>query len=106
MYTLYYNKNCKDCERQARRTTALDWLGRFEVSTEEPPSGPLDIGEIAVLHNDTGKVFTGGYASRKICLNIPAYFLVGLFMFLPPIFKLFDNKKAGCNGDVCSIDDA
>ena len=48
MYMLYYNKNCKDCEKQADNTNSLDWLRRFEISTSTPPTGELKLGEIAV----------------------------------------------------------
>ena len=103
MYILYYNKDCKDCEKQAQRTASLDWLKRFEISTEVPPCGELELGEIAVIDKRNQKIYTGGYASRVICLNVPAYYPIGLLMYLPPIFKLFDRGKHGCNGDSCAL---
>jgi len=103
MYILFYNKDCKDCEKQAKITGRLDWFHRFEISTANPPTGKLQIGEIAVLDKRNHKIYTGGYASRRICLNIPLYFLIGLMMYFPPIFKLFDKNKAGCNGSSCEI---
>ncbi len=103
MYILYYNMNCKECEKQANSTSSLDWLHRFEISTDTPPTGELKIGDIAVLDKAKGKIYTGGYASRVICLNIPIYYIIGLLMYLPPIFKLIDKNKVGCNGESCDI---
>ncbi len=102
MYTLYYHKDCPDCASQAATTSKLDWLNRISLSTEIPPTGELEKGEI-VLISDSGHAFTRGYATRKICLNVPVYFLFGLFLFFPPLLKMASKGKAGCNGDSCDI---
>ncbi len=103
MYLLYYNKQCSDCVKQAETTKSLDWFKRFEFSTEISPVGELSPGKIVVVDKEKGKMFTGGYATRKICLNIPVYFIVGLLLFLPPVFKAMNKNKAGCNGESCEI---
>ena len=102
MYTLYYNKECSDCEQRASVTSKLDWLGRFEISTETPPTGELEKGEVVVI-SDKSKVYTEGYAQRVICLNIPVFFIFGLILLLPPIVKAASKGKAGCNGDSCDV---
>ncbi len=102
MYTLFYNKDCSDCAKQAAMTSKLDWLNRIEISTEIPPTGELEKGEIVLVSN-SGQAFTRGYATRKICLNVPIYFLVGLALYFPPLLKLASKGKAGCNGDSCEI---
>lgn len=102
MYTLFYHKDCADCANQAATTSKLDWFNRIAVSTEVPPTGELEKGEIVLISN-SGQAFTRGYATRKICLNIPAYFLFGLILFFPPFLKLASKGKAGCNGDSCDI---
>jgi len=101
-YTLYHHKDCPECAKQAALTRKLDWLNRIRVSTEIPPTGELEKGEI-VLISDDNKAYTKGYAVRKICLNVPAYFLYGLLLFLPPVLNAASKGKAGCNGDACEI---
>lgn len=78
MYTLYYHKDCPECAKQAAIDSKLDWLNRISVSTEIPPTGELEKGEI-VLISKNGQVFTRGYAIRKISLNIPVYFFLAWF---------------------------
>jgi hypothetical protein len=102
MYTLFYNKECPDCEQRARFTSKLDWLNRLRVSTEIPPTGELEKGEIVVI-SDEGNVFTHGYAQRVICLNIPLFFIFGLILLLPPVVKAASKGKVGCNGESCDI---
>ena len=83
-------------------TSKHDWLNRIKISTDIPPTGELEKGEI-VLISSSGQAFTHGYALRKICLNIPLYFLVGLALFVPPLLKIASKGKSGCNGDSCEI---
>ena len=101
--TLHYNAGCSDCARQARRTSNLDWLSRVRVSTEESPLGEVPRGEIVVVDNGSAKVFTGIYATRAVCMQVPAYFLYGLALYVPPIRWLLGRGKQGCNGDACKI---
>jgi len=102
MYTLYYNKDCPDCARQAAQTSKLDWPDRIKVSTEVPPTGELEKGDIVVI-SDGGKIYSSGYATRVICLNIPNYFLLGVLLYLPPLLRRISKGKAGCNGDSCEV---
>jgi len=101
-YTLYYHGDCADCANQAATTRRLDWLNRIHSSTDTPPSGELNKGEIALV-SEHGEVFTHGYAMRKICLNVPAYFPLGLLLFFPPFLHLASKGRAGCNGDRCDL---
>ncbi len=101
--TLYYNADCSDCARLAARTRKLDWLGRIEFSTVDSPIGPVPQGEIVVVEPKTQRVFTGIYATRLICLQVPAFALAGLALCIPPIRNRFGRKKPGCNGDACEI---
>ncbi len=100
MYTLFYHKDCDDCARQAAMTSKLDWFNRIDVSVDVPPTGELEKGEI-VLISDRGQAYTRGYATRKICLNVPVYFLLGLLLFFPPLLNVVSKQKAGCNGEYC-----
>ncbi len=100
---LYYNANCSDCVRQAARTGRLDWLDRVELRTDESPLGVVPIGEIVVIETKNNRIFTGVFATRKVCLQIPLLLPYGLVLFLPPILKFAGRKKTGCNGDACEF---
>ncbi len=102
MYTLFYHKDCDDCARQAEMTSKLDWFNRIKVSVEQPPTGVLEKGEIVLISNK-GQAYTRGYATRKICLNVPMYFIYGLLLYLPLVLKAASKGKAGCNGDSCDV---
>lgn len=99
--TLFYNAECLDCERQARRTEKLDWLGRVALATEDSPIGPVARGEIVVVDNATDKVYASILATRVVCMQVPVYFLIGLLLYVPPIRQFFGRNKQGCNGDAC-----
>lgn len=100
--TLYYNATCSDCAQQAARTMRLDWLGWVRTSTEDSPIGTVPRGEIVVV-DDSAKVFTGVYATRAVCMRVPAYFGYGLVLYIPPLRRIFGRGKQGCNGDACEI---
>ena len=80
---LHYNPACPDCARQAERTARLDWLGRVEPWTERSPLGDVPVGEIVVVDRRHKSAFTGVYATRKVCLQVPLYFLYGLLLYVP-----------------------
>ena len=101
--TLHYNSTCGDCARKARQTAKLDWLNRIRISTEDSPFGEVPRGQIVVVDNATQKVYTGVYATRMICMQVPAYFLYGLALFIPPIRIIADKVNQRCNGDACQV---
>ncbi|MXW09562.1 MAG: hypothetical protein F4X47_12350 [Gammaproteobacteria bacterium] len=101
--TLHYNPACPDCARQARRTARLDWLRQIEPSTERSPLGEVPAGEIVVVDTRHRAVFTGVYATRKVCLQVPLFFLYGLLLYVPFIRRAAARGKPGCNGDACEI---
>ena len=84
---------------RAARTAKLDWLGAIELRTDESPVGEVQPGEIVVVENH--RVFTGVYATRKVCLVTPLLFLYGLALYFPPLRNLVGGSKPGCNGDAC-----
>ena len=100
---LFYNARCADCARQAAATTRLDWLGRVELRTDDSPLGPVAKGEIVVVDKGRSRVFSGVYATRKVCLQVPLYVAWGLALYLPPLRRLVGRNKPGCNGDACEI---
>ena len=100
---LFYNPRCPDCVRQASLTARMDWLGRVELRTDDSPLGALPVGEIVVVEKESSRAFTDVYATRKVCLQVPLFFLYGLALYLPPVRTLFGRDKQGCNGDACEI---
>ena len=101
--SLFYNARCPDCVRQAKLTARMDWLGRVEFRTDDSPLGEVPVGEIVVVERESARAFTGVYAIRKVCLQVPIFFLYGLALYLPLIRVLFGKSKQGCNGDACEI---
>ena len=63
----------------------------------------MPVGEIVVVEKQSSRAFTGVYATRKVCLQVPLFFLYGLALYLPPVRALFGRDKQGCNGDACEI---
>ena len=100
---LFYNPRCPDCVRQASLRARMDWLGRVELRTDDSPLGEVPVGEIVVVEKQSSRAFTGVYATRKVCLQVPLFFLYGLALYLPPVRTLFGRDKQGCNGDACEI---
>ena len=82
---LHYNPGCPVCARRAGRTARLDWLGRVELRTDDPPLGPVPPGEIVVVDRKSGRAFAGIQATRKLCLQIPLLFPYGLALHLVPL---------------------
>ena len=101
--TLYYNPNCSKCARLAKRTARLDWFGRVGFSTERSPLGEVPAGKIVVVDDRSNRIFTGIYATRIVCLQIPLFFLYGLLLCLSPIRRLVGKEEQGCNGNACEI---
>lgn len=101
--TLYYNAQCPDCRRQAARTARLDWLRRVTISTADAPTGTVPIGEIVVVDEGRQRLYSGVYATRKVCLQVPAYWLLGWLLFLPPLRAWMGRRKPGCNGAQCDM---
>ena len=101
--TLHYSPECAACARQAQLTASLDWLGRVALSTASSPIGPVPKGRIVVVDTRDRRVFTGIFATRKICLQVPLFFLYGLLLTLPPVRWLALKDDPGRNGDACEI---
>ena len=101
--TLHYNAHCADCVRRSKVTGSLDWFRRIQMSTGESPIGEPPKGEVVVVDHRTGQVFTGVYAMRKICMQVPLMIPMGLLLYLPPVRALMAGTKPGCNGDACEI---
>jgi len=81
----------------------MDWLDRVELRTDRSPIGEVPAGEIVVVEKRTDRIFTGIFATRKVCMQIPLLIPFGLLLFLTPVLKFAGRRKMGCNGDACEI---
>ena len=95
---LHYNPECNACVRQAARTARLDWLDRIDVTTRDSPLGAVPKGEIVVVDRDREEVLTGLPAARKVCMQIPLYFLYGLLLHLLPSRIIAGRETRSCTG--------
>ena len=93
---LYYNGDCNKCVKRTMRTKKFDWLNNIDLSSEAPKSGQLRAGEISIHEYSSNDWFTGVEATRKLCMNVPIYYLFGLLLYLPFIkimAELFTKRK-------------
>ena len=101
--SLHYDPNCPVCTRRASLTAKLDWLRAIDLRTDDSPLGEVPAGEIVVVDTLESRVFTGVYATRKVCLRLPLLFFNGLLLFVPLIRKLVGKSNPGRNGDACEV---
>ena len=102
---LFHNRQCDKCRRIARTHKFFDWLNRIEVRTEEPRTGPLQLGEIAVEDLRTGEITKGVQAVRSIARQIPLYLPLRALSYMPPVAKYLDKQARGCANGSCEIPD-
>ena len=100
---IYRNPDCGRCARYARAHILFDWLGRVEISTATPSTGPLALGEVVVEILADGSIHRGAEALEIICRQIPAYAPLRLLLKLPAVRAAADREFAGCGGDSCRI---
>ena len=103
---LYRHPDCTKCAGYARMHHRLDWLDRFEDSTEVPATGPLQLGEIAVKNLATGETWRGAECLRLLCRNIPAYWPVLLLLPLPAFRRAVEREIGGCDDGSCALPQA
>jgi hypothetical protein len=101
--TLFHNKDCGRCRKIARVHRAMDWFGRVEVRTDDPPTGPLKLGEITVHDHRTGEWFVGVAAVRRLFREIPAYWPLRPLLWLPPVARKVDRDVRGCADGSCAV---
>lgn len=100
---LYRHPACQRCAGYARTHHRLDWLDRFEDSTQTPATGPLRVGEIAVQDLPTGVTLKGIACFRLLCRHIPAYWLMLPFTYLPPVRQKIEDDIGGCADGTCEL---
>ena len=89
--------------RQASRTARLDWLDRITLSTQPSPLGEVPVGEIVVVDRRGKRLFTGVFATRRVCMEVPLLLPLGLLLYLPPIRRIVGSRNPGCNGEACEL---
>ena len=101
--TLYHHPDCARCRRIAHVHRFFNWLGRLRISTSIPPTGPLQLGEIAVEDARTGETIRGVDAVRRICRDIPAYLPLLSLLRIPAVARWVDREVRGCSDGGCSV---
>jgi hypothetical protein len=101
--TIYHHKDCAKCRKIARVHKALDWLGRVEISTGTPKTGPLQMGEIAVEDARTGETALGVDAVRAIARQVPAYTPLRPLLCIPAIARRVDQDVRACTDGRCGV---
>jgi hypothetical protein len=97
---VYHNAQCARCARFAKAYPFVDWLGRVEVSTEVPRTGPLRVGEVVVEDLASGRIFTGAEGIELIARNIPAYLPLRLLLKVPAFRRYVEREVSG---DACDV---
>ncbi len=70
------------------------------VKTESTPTtGDVPVGEIVVVDRRRKRLFTGVFATRRVCMEVPLFLPLGLLLYLPPILRIVGSRNPGCNGD-------
>jgi hypothetical protein len=100
---LYRNPGCAKCARLARIHHGLDWLNRFEDTTEVPPTGALSLGEIAVQDLASGKTLKGLECFRLLCKHVPAYWPGLLLLHFQPFRRYVEREVGGCGEASCEL---
>jgi hypothetical protein len=99
---IYYNKDCSDCRKIAAMHRRFDWFRKLETSTEIPPTGPLQLGQIAIQNLKSGEFVSGVEGFRLICRQVPLYLPFVPLTYLPFIAKKYAANIVGCQDDSCS----
>jgi hypothetical protein len=100
---LYRNPRCPKCARMARLHHHLDWLHRFEDSTDVSPLGPMRMGQIVVQDLRSGETLGGAEGFALLCRHIPAYRLLLPLLRVPAFRRYIEREIGGCGGGTCGI---
>ena len=99
---LYRHPDCARCARYARLHHRLDWLGRFEDSTDVSPVGPLRLGEVVVQDLRSGATLRGAAGFGLLCRQIPAYWPLLPALRIPAFRRRIEREFSGCANDQCN----
>jgi hypothetical protein len=100
---LYRNPQCPKCARIARLHRRLDWLHRFEDSTDPSPLGPLRMGQIVVHDLRSNATLEGAKGFALLCRQIPAYWPMLPLLRIPAVRRCIERETSGCSGEACAL---
>lgn len=101
---IYRNPHCARCAKIARIHHAVDWLDRIADTTETPPGGPLQMGEVVVQDLRNRQFFHGAEAAALVYRQAVAYWPLLPLLWIPPVRAWIDREMRGaCGGDSCQI---
>lgn len=69
----------------ARRAAGLGRIRCVGVSTGESPMDPVPRGRIVAVETDKGRIFSGVYVTRTICMRVPVSALNGFLLNVPRV---------------------
>src|SRR5690242_21562451 len=99
---LYRHPQCAKCARIARLHRRLDWLRRFEDSTETSPLGPLRMGQIVVRDLRSGLTLGCAAGFALLSRQIPAYWPLLTLLHIPAFRRCIEQETGGCGGGGCA----
>lgn len=100
---IFRHPDCDRCARIARTHQRFDLFGRISNTTETPPTGPLQMGEIVIEDRASGELKRGIKAFRLIVRAIPFYAPIRLLLRLPQFRAFIEREMGGCDGEACEI---
>lgn len=89
---IHRHAGCPRCARYAARHRRLDWLDRFEDTTEPPPTGPVRQGRIAIQDLRSGRYFRDADGFVFLFRQIPAYWPLLLLAWLPVVRRRLEQE--------------
>ena len=87
----------------ARLHRRLDWLHRFEDSTEVSPLGRMRMGQIVVQDLRSGATLEGAKGFALLCRQIPAYWPMLPLLCIPAVRRRIERETGGCEDGACGI---
>ena len=100
---LYRHPRCAKCARVARLHHRLDWLHRFEDSTDPSPLGPMRMGQIVVQDMRSGATLAGAKGFALLCRQIPAYWPMLPMLRIPAVRRYVERETGGCGDEACNL---
>ncbi|HEY3520529.1 MAG TPA: hypothetical protein VGK80_05745 [Rhodanobacteraceae bacterium] len=98
---LYRSPDCGKCARIAHMHHRMDWLHRFEDSTEVSPLGPLRAGQIVVQDLRSGITRGGAEGFAMLCREIPFYWPILPLLRVPGFRRYIERETGGCEDGGC-----
>jgi len=89
---IYRHPDCPRCARYAARHHRLDWLDRFEDTTQPPASGPVHKGRIAIQDLRSGAYCDAADGFALLFSQIPAYWPLRPLLWLPAIRRRLQEE--------------